>query len=103
MKLPKTLQICGKTYKITTNNKVGGAWFSCNKQMIELGTRDSKERQLASLIHEIMEIVMVEREYRFQTSVLEPENGDYMFVFCHKGYEIIAEDVANVIRQIYGN
>ena len=71
MKLPKTLQICGLTYKIIPDNKLNGASFDCNKQEIRLGRSGSNEIRERYLLHEILEVIFVERECRFS-----PENGE---------------------------
>lgn len=102
MKLPKSIIICGKTYKVTQNNKVNGACFSCNSQRIEVGTRDTDEKTFESFIHEIIEIVLCEHDLRYQKNRSEIENGDYLFAFNHDQYENAVRDVANALRELYG-
>ena len=100
MKLPKKLIICGNTYQIKYNPKHNGGSFSCNTQVITIGTRDTKEATFRVLIHEILEIILSERDHRYQLNRTEVENGDYLFSFNHSQYENVAYDLAYVLRQM---
>ena len=102
MKLPKSLIICGKTYKVIKDPKQEGASFRFSKQEIRLGTDYLPEKTHNFLIHEVLEIILADRNLRYAKEYSVKTNGDYLFCFNHDQYDWVAEELAYVLRQIYG-
>lgn len=90
MRLPKTIQLNGKTYKVKQNPKVFGGSGSTAKQTIIIGTESKNaQRRFENLVHEIMECVACERGYRYGKGVSE----DSVFVMNHKEFDNFSVDV----------
>jgi hypothetical protein len=100
--IPKEIRICGKLYKIEIDDNLGSAGeFSCSRQIIKIGRkRISEKRQLDTLMHEIIETILVERDARYQLPYTNNDNGDYIFNFNHKEWEHIAVDISDILDQI---
>lgn len=95
MRLPKTVQICGKTYKVTQDPKIFGGGATTVGQDITVGTKSKiAERRFENIVHEIMESVACERCYRYGRGISE----DSIFVMNHKEFDNFAADVATAIR-----
>ena len=80
--------------------KQEGASFFLGEQEIRLGADYTEEKIHGFLIHEVLEIILTDRNYRFAKEFTAKTNGDYMFVFDHNQYDCIAEELAYVLRQI---
>lgn len=95
MRLPKTVNICGKTYKVKENRKLYDSRGSTLKQTIQVGCASKKaERRFENFIHEIMEIIACERGCRYGKGV----SDDCVFVMNHKQFDNYAVDVAMSLR-----
>ena len=101
MKLPLKLTICGKVYKIIRKD-LGGGEFCLGDQRIVIGTRWSDEVQFETFIHEIMEVILAEKDFRYSREVDQRTNGDYLFSFNHKEFENAMDEFSYVLRQVYG-
>jgi hypothetical protein len=102
MKLPEQINICGRMYKVKANSKHNGGNFSEAEQLIEIGTQwpaDIPE----NLLHESIEGIMSVRGLRYSLEKVEPDNGDYMFIFNHAQYEQLIKDIATALHGINFN
>ncbi len=95
MRLPKTVQISGKTYIVKKNDKHWGASCRTGSQEIRVGTKkdQSAHRIVGNFIHEILESVTMERDLRYQAA-----DDEFIFVMTHKQFGCFAEDVTAAIR-----
>lgn len=97
MKLPKAIIICGKTYKVSKNPKMFGGSADTLTQTMVIGTQSKKtERRFEGLVHEIMESIACEKEYRYGKGVSE----NSIFVMNHKEFDSFAMDVAATLRPL---
>lgn len=96
-----SISICGKSYKIIFDTKNSGGSFSTHKQEIRIGAYYTPERAHDILVHEVLEIIMVELRLRFiyPCGGGETENGDMRFMLTHDDYEKVADQLAYVLRQ----
>lgn len=91
MKIPKKIKIGGFDWTIV-NEKRGGGWFETVPRKIGvcLGEKDTMQ----ILLHEIMEILLVQNYNRF-----EPIQGDnYLFSFNHIEFSKVIKDLYQVIK-----
>ena len=93
LKIPKSIYLSGKLWRVVTNNKEGGGWFDGGKATISIGTKYPQDVE-DIFIHEILEAILVERKYRYQLSRNRCDNGDLIFIFNHKEFENICADLA---------
>ncbi len=95
MRLPKKVDICGKTYSVSKDNKNFNSGGSTHKQEITVGTRgnQSDERQFDGFVHETVELVTCEKRYRYGDGHSESS----VFVMNHKEFEQFASALATAI------
>ena len=95
MRLPKTVQISGKTYTVHGAKNSWGGSCSTGSQKITVGTarNTTRHRRLTSLVHEILEAVFLERRLRFESA-----DDDVVFVMNHKQFSDYAMDVTTAIE-----
>lgn len=99
MKLPKTVNICGKNVTVQANKEHDGGSFDDQSYIIEIGTQDPDE-VAENLIHEIGEAIMMVRDFRYAREKEEPENGDYRFLLNHEEWQLFAKDLAIALRGV---
>lgn len=94
MRLPKTVNICGKVYKILRDRaKWGGSCYTGNQEITVTSHRTtSSHRQVCTYIHEIMEAVTLERNLRFESS-----DEEVRFVMTHKQFDDFTKDVTTAL------
>lgn len=85
-KLPKSVTICGKRWKIKCNMR-GGCMFNYLKSLITVGCNCGSDTAIEGLIHEISEAVHIEMRYRYARAS-GGENGDMLFCMNHNQFEI---------------
>ncbi len=73
MKLPKTVNIYGKTWKVIRDPKSNGGCFGNNE--IEVGIRE-KSRVLNIFLHETIEAILTENFLRYGAPHTPHCNGD---------------------------
>jgi len=95
MKLPKTVMVSGYEYSIIQKPKRSDGEGDIAKHIITIGTQRPKEIPHL-LLHEIMEVVMLEHSVRYLN---ETEEGDdqVLFSFAHKEFTRIMNDFAGAI------
>ena len=95
MKLPKTVNICGKTYTVTKDKKLFGGSATTGPQEIIVGTKHGKrERIFENIVHEVMESVACERDFRFSRG----DSEGSVFVMTHKEFDCFVADVSTALR-----
>jgi hypothetical protein len=94
----KQLKILGNDWQIELFGDRGGANFSCGKRKINLGTLN-KFSTLGSLFHEIAEIVLVERMYRY-TQFVDDTNDGMIFTMSHKEFSLFMDDFVTAISPL---
>lgn len=94
MKLPKTVQISGKTYAVRKDNKIWGGNGGTGRQEIVVGTRkdQSTQRKFENFMHEVTELVAAEHSLRYESA-----DEEIKFVMSHKQFDRFASDVATAI------
>ncbi len=95
MRLPKTVNICGKTYTVHGNKKEWGGCCCTGSQTIGIGTakNQSSHRKFTNLIHEVLEAIALERRLRYEAS-----DEESVFVMTHKQFDDYARDVATALK-----
>jgi len=100
MKFPKTIIIGGIPWKIVFDKKTDGGEFYWKKHLIKIDKTYSVERKFSVLIHEICEVIFVNNLMRYQKSLSEVSNGDYLFSFDHDRFEIFSDELSGILRQL---
>ena len=68
MRLPKTVQICGKTYDVELRKKeYGGGGSTSNLKLCVGGASHKPERKFEIFVHEVMELAACEKDFRYGT------------------------------------
>lgn len=102
MKIPKKLNICGLTFDVDLRKDLMGSSFDCVKQKITLGAKDlTKEELLDDFVHEVIEVILVERGHRYSSYLDFQDTEGTLFIFSHKDYGNVARDISFVLRQIF--
>ena len=94
IRLPGTLDICGKRYKVIKDKKSWGGSGATGKQEIVVGmsNEQTSQRQFETFIHEVAEIVTCEQHLRFTAT-----DDDVMFVMNHKQFDRFASSMAAAV------
>jgi hypothetical protein len=98
MKIPKTVCLCGKLFKIEKDPTSGGGWFRCDTQTISVGTK-FPERIPEIFLHEIIETIFALRDMRYYQNTTR-ENGDLLFNFNHKEFTAAILDISCALGEI---
>ena len=99
MRLPKSVDICGKRVTVVANKEHDGGSFNQATYTIEIGTSDPGEVS-ENLLHEIGEAIMAMRDFRFAPEKEELENGDYRFFLNHADWQLFAKDLSIALRGV---
>lgn len=96
MRIPKKLKYRGVVYDVKQEKLEFGGEFRYEDQVIEIGKKHSPDRKGIVLIHEIMEMILMDNYARFF-----PEEGQAppMFMFDHTKLCTIADDLYAVLRE----
>jgi len=97
MKLPKTISICGVTYKIKQDPNIAGGSFDTSKAEIVIGTA-VKHDIPDTLLHEVIECIYAVRNMRYCKQVPDPDNGDYVFHYGHEDHHHAVADIAAALK-----
>ncbi len=98
-KIPKTLIIGGVPWEILLVPKMSGGFFSWHDHTIKIARNLSEQRRFQVLVHEIVEVIMVNNTMRFQKNFTQVANGDYLFSFNHDQFEIATDELSGVFKQ----
>ena len=99
MKLPVTVVISGVTYQVKKDKKDYGGKFDAGKQTITIGTKGKSDYQFQVFIHETIEAILTEKNYRFQLSDYK-DNEHFRFFFTHDEFDNICKDIALALKGI---
>lgn len=99
MRLPKTINICGKLYRVKADPDNDGGSVDTEKLTITIGTGDPSE-VAENLVHEVGEAVMMARDFRYAAERETPENEHYRFVLDHKEWQLFAKDLSIALKGI---
>ena len=99
MTFPKTLIIGGVKWSIVFDKETSGGSFNWHNHQIKIQSNYSDERKFGVLIHEIVEVILVNNTMRYQKCITEVYNSDYLFVFNHDSFEIFTNELAGVLKQ----
>ena len=102
MRIPKSVNLCGKPCKILTDNNSDGGTFNCTKREIVIGTLNPDVIE-ENFIHEISEAILTIRDYRYVTEQVELDNSDYRFFLNHKEFQLFVRDLAIALRGVQFN
>ncbi len=98
MRLPKTVNIGGKHYKVTRDGNLSEGHGSLNTQtrviMVGSANRDPVTA-LDTYIHEVMEVSLIENHFRFNR---DAHPDDSRFEMTHPEFCRFADDVAGALR-----
>ena len=98
MKLPKTVFLGGRKWKIIKNRKhSGGGTFDCSISEIGIGTK-SKKHIPEVLIHEIMEASCAERGYCYNRNGVMEDSGHMLFCMDHQQLKNLCADIALALK-----
>ena len=101
MKLPKTVVICGREFKVIVNKKDRGGWFDTDKQQLCIGTQDaSSDRIKEVFLHETIEAIFGARMVRYKLPYSGEDNGNYLFSFNHLEFENCIIDIAYALKDV---
>ncbi len=94
MRLPKTVNISGKTYTIAKNKKKWSSRGQTANRQIVIGTKwNSDEHELDSFLHEVFELVCCERHTHYMAG-----DDNVRIVMSHREFTDVITDVAVAIR-----
>lgn len=96
MKIPKSVIIAGKTYRVKTDNSGGGS-FDGVKGIITIGTK-YKQDISSIFFHECFEAICSERGYRYR--YYSDCDNNTKFVFDHNEFQRIIEDFTLAIGDV---
>lgn len=101
MKLPKTVIISGKTWKIKENKNLSGGNFRGSQFTIEVGTK-YKQDVIDIFLHEVIEAILCEHNCRLNRYTLEQTKGteNFLFVFDHEQFRQLISNIAFAIKDI---
>lgn len=98
-KLPKTIIVCGVNYHIKQEPSSIGGSFDEATLTITIGTK-FPEDVMDSLVHEVQELIYTKRKMRLIKEVVNPDNGDYFFVFNHEQFELAVGDFVAAMKGV---
>lgn len=93
MKIPKKLRFGGYDWKIVFDKKKDGGSFDWKTHVITLD--DSYGEQEAILLHELMEAILVELQFRFYP---QEKSMEYQFHFDHSGLVKLHKALYQVLK-----
>ncbi len=96
MRLPKTVNICGKNYSVHKNTNKWGGDANTPRQEIFVGTKknQSEHRKFENYLHEVMEIIACERNIRYEGTINDDEKR---FVMNHQEFDNFVGDISAAI------
>ena len=96
--LPKTIQIVGLEWTIKTCEVESLGKLRCLDRVIEIDNRCDLDRQWQIFIHEVQEVIMIERGFCFESY----PDGDISrhFHMTHSEFRSMGKDFADAIKQL---
>ena len=100
MKLPKTVFIVGREWKVVEKKKNSGASFNTGKATLFIGTSWEKGQTQINFLHEILEAIMTERMHRYKLPYISDDNGNYIYVMKHEEMNQVVADLALALKDV---
>jgi hypothetical protein len=98
--LPKMMTIAGKRYSVIFSPEHDGGMSNIVLGLIDVGTNGGRTRTHQSFLHEVLEVILVERGTRYQRPYNGCDNGDYRFVMDHAEFENVIKDLCLALIDI---
>jgi len=98
MKLPKIVLIAGREWTIKLDPKDGGGSFDGTKNIITIGTKYEQDI-LPTFLHEIIEAMLAEGNYRYSIYANEPMQN-FRFVFDHEDFDRIINELSGILKGV---
>lgn len=99
MRIPKTINLCGKPCKVLVDASHDGGTFCINKREIVIGIANPEVIE-ENFIHEVSEAILAVRDYRYALEREELDNGDYRFFMNHQEFQLFARDLSIALRGV---
>ena len=100
-KIPDDIRIAGLSWKIKVCLCDDTGYFNAKKRIIKIDNESDLERQWEILLHEIQEIIMVERGFCFKSYPNGfRDSSSKCFLMSHNDFRSMSKDFADAIRQI---
>lgn len=99
LKLPKKITIGDVVWKVKYNKKEAGGSFGYEDHTINIGTKHLKNqpsRVLSVIIHELMEIICIENDTRYDKRHAEM---DFIFVYDHQQHTDIVSRLSGLLNE----
>ncbi len=99
-KLPRTIKIEGEVWKIEQDRESNGASLSYRSGTMIIGSAMKKwapGHQLNALIHEVAEIILINRGIRYDHPLT---GGDYRFYMNHNEFDGFITELTAAIQPI---
>jgi hypothetical protein len=92
------ITLCGKTWRIRFKKVAPNinAEFFCDRQLINVSKDLKGEALEETLLHEIIEVILVQKDYRYRNDVRERD----FFIFTHSEFANLCEDFYFGIKQL---
>jgi len=100
MKFPTKILCAGKKYNIIRKeNDMGGSAKLMNQE-INIGKEGKDDEQFDTFLHEVAEVILLERNYSYTNTGSWDDNGAIKFVFNHKEFQTFISDLAFAIQPL---
>lgn len=90
MKIPKKLRLFGQDFTVSRKKLKDGGAFSLDKRTMQIPTKQSEYY----LMHELLEAVMTEHDFRFYPG---NQGAEYLFVMNHSQMDLVARTLIQII------
>lgn len=98
-RLPKTVPICGKPFRVVPLKDSNGGYFDEAKAEIGVGVAHKSDIG-ENLLHECLEGILAMRDLRYALEKEDPQSGDLLFSFSHQQFEQAIKDLAAALRGV---
>jgi len=100
IKLPKSINVQGYTWKIEKVKDSNGGSFKFSKNpVIKIGT-ENPLCIVENFLHEVLELILLEQMCRFSDYHEIVSNETLMFVMNHNQFEIVVKQLAGFVSEL---
>ena len=101
IKIPKTIIIGHRDFSVIIDKKDSGASFSYKKMTIKIGTANNTPREIFEhFMHEVMEIICVEKGIRSSKCLTEASDLDYVFTASHREFCLLTTELSRIMADL---